>query len=85
MKNFRLWSQILNNFVVGQLPKVPLKDHKVVVVGLTRMLTQSDVMMQEPNVHTWYDSMFTSRSFYIYIRLYQAGDVHCTGQAIPGA
>jgi exportin-2 (importin alpha re-exporter) len=55
MKDCRLWSQILNNFVMGQLPKVPLKDHKVVVVGLTRMLTQSDIMMQEPNVHTWYD------------------------------
>ena len=49
----RLWSQILNNFIVEQLPKVPLKDHKVVVLGLTRMLTQSDIMMQEPNVHTW--------------------------------
>ncbi|KIM79693.1 hypothetical protein PILCRDRAFT_791278, partial [Piloderma croceum F 1598] len=55
----QLWSQILNNFVVGQLPKVPLKDHKVVVVGLTRMLTQSDIMMQEPNVHTW-PGMFTA-------------------------
>jgi hypothetical protein len=80
----RLWSQILNNFVMGQLPKVPLKDHKVVVVGLTRMLTQSDIMMQEPNVHTWYD-FHVHEPLILYIFVYQAGNVHRIGQAIPGA
>jgi exportin-2 (importin alpha re-exporter) len=49
----QLWSQVLNNFVLGQIPKIPHKDRKVAVVGLTRMLTQSNVMMQEPSVHTW--------------------------------
>ena len=51
---FRLWSQVLNNFVAGEFPKVPIKDHKVAVVGLTRILTQSDIMMQEPSIHTLY-------------------------------
>lgn len=49
----RLWSQVLNNFVAGELPKIPVKDHKVAVVGLTRMLTQSEIMMQESSIHTW--------------------------------
>ncbi|KAF7976444.1 hypothetical protein HWV62_6681 [Athelia sp. TMB] len=49
----QLWSQVLNNFVAGQIPKVPIRDQKVVVVGLTRMLTQSTLMMQEPSVHSW--------------------------------
>ncbi|KIM86952.1 hypothetical protein PILCRDRAFT_293142 [Piloderma croceum F 1598] len=39
----------------GALPKVPLEGHRVVALYLTRMLTQSDIMMQEPNVFTWYD------------------------------
>jgi hypothetical protein len=34
---------------------VPLEDHRVVALGLTQMLTQSDIMMQEPNVFTWYN------------------------------
>jgi len=55
----QLWSQVLNNFVAGELPKIQLKDHKVVVVGLTRILTQSDLMMQEPSIHTW-PWMFTA-------------------------
>ena len=49
----RLWSQILHSFVIPQIPKMPVKDRKVAVVGLTRMLTQSEVMLREPNVQEW--------------------------------
>jgi exportin-2 (importin alpha re-exporter) len=49
----RLWSQVLTNFVVPQVPLMPLKDRKLAVVGLTRLLTRSNSMMQEPNVQQW--------------------------------
>jgi exportin-2 (importin alpha re-exporter) len=49
----RLWSQVLNNFVTPQVPKMPPKDRKVVVVGMTRMLTESEIMMREPNIQAW--------------------------------
>ncbi|KAL1949825.1 hypothetical protein VTO73DRAFT_8706 [Trametes versicolor] len=42
----QLWSQILANFVIPQVPKMPQKDRKVVVVGLTRLLSQSTLMHQ---------------------------------------
>ncbi|KAJ7767471.1 CAS/CSE protein [Mycena maculata] len=48
-----LWSQILTNFVVPQVPLMPQKDRKLAVVGLTRMLTRSVSMLQEPNVQLW--------------------------------
>ncbi|KAJ7623365.1 CAS/CSE protein [Roridomyces roridus] len=49
----RLWTQILPNFVLPQVPVMPQKDRKLVVVGLTRMLTRSSSMLQEPNVQLW--------------------------------
>jgi hypothetical protein len=49
----RLWTQILRSFVIPEIPKMPIKDRKVAVVGLTRMLTQSEMMLQEPNVQDW--------------------------------
>ncbi|KAJ7126549.1 CAS/CSE protein [Mycena crocata] len=55
----RLWSQILTNFVVPQLPLMPQKDRKLAIVGFTRLLTQSRNMLQEPNVQIW-PSAFTS-------------------------
>ncbi|KAJ7077918.1 CAS/CSE protein [Mycena belliarum] len=55
----RLWSQILTNFVVPQVPLMPQKDRKLAVVGLTRLLTRSRAMIQEPNVQLW-PSTFTS-------------------------
>jgi hypothetical protein len=48
---YRKFSTI-SSWVITQ---VSLKDHKVVALGLTRMLTQSDIVMQEPNVFTWYN------------------------------
>ncbi|KDQ49269.1 hypothetical protein JAAARDRAFT_201016 [Jaapia argillacea MUCL 33604] len=55
----QLWSQVLSNFVIPQIPKMPTKDRKVVVVGLTRMLTQSSIMLREPTIQTW-PSAFSS-------------------------
>ncbi|KAJ7043405.1 CAS/CSE protein [Mycena alexandri] len=49
----RLWSQIMTNFVVPQVPLMPQKDRKLAVVGLTRLLTRSSSMMQDPNVQLW--------------------------------
>ncbi|TFY78460.1 hypothetical protein EWM64_g5554 [Hericium alpestre] len=48
-----LWSQICANFVVPQVSKMQVKDRKVVMVGLVRMLTQSALMLQEPSVQAW--------------------------------
>lgn len=50
---FRLWPQICGKFVIEQAPKFPHKERKLAVVGLTNLLTHSDVMMQEPYVRTW--------------------------------
>ncbi|OCH89837.1 Cse1-domain-containing protein [Obba rivulosa] len=49
----QLWSQVLGNFVVPQAPKMLPKDRKVVVVGLTRLLTQSNIMLQESTIRAW--------------------------------
>ncbi|KAJ6591750.1 CAS/CSE protein [Mycena vulgaris] len=49
----RLWSQILTNFVVPQVPLMPQKDRRLAVIGLTRLLTRSRSMMLEPNVQLW--------------------------------
>ncbi|EKM56806.1 uncharacterized protein PHACADRAFT_141741 [Phanerochaete carnosa HHB-10118-sp] len=59
-----LWSQILSNFVVTQVPKMPTKDRKVTAVGLTRLLTQSQVMLREPAVAQW------SASFSALVKLF---------------
>ncbi|KAI0329277.1 Cse1-domain-containing protein [Cubamyces sp. BRFM 1775] len=49
----QLWSQVLANFVIPQAPKMPPKDRKVVIVGLTRLLTQSTFMLREPLAQAW--------------------------------
>ncbi|KAF7370763.1 Importin N-terminal domain-containing protein [Mycena sanguinolenta] len=49
----RLWTQIMTNFVVPQVPLMPQKDRKLAIVGYTRLLTRSSSMMQEPNVQLW--------------------------------
>ncbi|KAI0045803.1 importin alpha re-exporter [Auriscalpium vulgare] len=48
-----LWSQISTNFMIPQVPKLIAKDRKVAVVGLTRLLTQSDIILREPSVQAW--------------------------------
>ncbi|KAI9001554.1 Cse1-domain-containing protein [Trametes punicea] len=49
----QLWSQILANFVIPQAPKMPPKDRKVVVVGLTRLLTECSFMLRDPLIQAW--------------------------------
>jgi exportin-2 (importin alpha re-exporter) len=49
----RLWSQILVNFIVPQVPMMPHKDRKVAAVGLIRMLTQSTIMLTPPSAQSW--------------------------------
>ncbi|KAF8452427.1 CAS/CSE protein [Boletus edulis BED1] len=49
----QLWSQILMGFVIPQVPKMPHKNRKVTAVGLTRMLTESQVMLSEPASRSW--------------------------------
>jgi len=48
-----LWSQLLGGVVIKELPKMLPKDRKVVIIGLTRMLTQSSVMLTQPAVQQW--------------------------------
>ncbi|KAG2356783.1 CAS/CSE protein [Suillus spraguei] len=49
----QLWSQILANFIIPQVPKMPHKDRKIAAVGLIRMLTQSTFMLTPPSVQSW--------------------------------
>lgn len=49
----RLWSQILSNFIIPQAPTVPHRDRKLAVIGMTKMLTRSSYMLQEPSVQQW--------------------------------
>jgi len=42
------------SFVIPQIPKMPHKDRKLTAVGLTRMLTESQVMRSEPTARSWY-------------------------------
>ncbi|KAF8839712.1 Cse1-domain-containing protein [Paxillus ammoniavirescens] len=55
----QLWSQILAGFVVPQVPKLPHKDRKVAAVGLTKMVTESSLMLSEPTSQSW-SAAFTS-------------------------
>ncbi|KAH8102322.1 Cse1-domain-containing protein [Cristinia sonorae] len=48
-----LWSQILSNFVIPQIPQILPRDRKVAAVGLTRLLTSSTLMLQEPLLNSW--------------------------------
>ena len=50
---YRLWSQIVSNFVIPQTGQLAVKDRKVAAVGLTRLLTQSTHSLKEPNVKAW--------------------------------
>ena len=50
---FSLWSQLLVNFVIPQVPKSPPKERKVVIVGITRLLTQSTLMLQGTLSQAW--------------------------------
>jgi len=49
----RLWLQLLANVVLPQILKMLPNDRKVVIVGVTRKLTQSSLMVSEPSVKHW--------------------------------
>ena len=49
----RLWSQILINFVIPQVPLTVPKDQKVVAVGMVRMLVQSETMLKPELASAW--------------------------------
>ena len=51
--NLRLWSQLLVNFLIPEVPKLPLSDRRIAAVGLTRMLTRSTIMLQDSNLQSW--------------------------------
>ncbi|TDL23186.1 Cse1-domain-containing protein [Rickenella mellea] len=55
----QLWSQLLANIILPKVPKLVAKsnDRKVATVGLTRMLTRSTLMLTEPTVKEWPDSL----------------------------
>ena len=58
----RLWSDILNNFVILEAPKFPPKDRKLAAIGLTRLICESTFMLQEPLVRSWYVNFFSIKS-----------------------
>ncbi|KAI5122027.1 hypothetical protein M0805_008018 [Coniferiporia weirii] len=49
----QLWSQLLGNVILPQVSKMTPKDRKVVIVGMTKMLTQSNITLAEPAVAQW--------------------------------
>jgi len=49
----QLWSQLLANMVLPQIPKMLPNNRKVVIAGVTRKLTQSSLMVSEPSVKQW--------------------------------
>ncbi|KAF8963542.1 importin alpha re-exporter [Flammula alnicola] len=49
----QLWYQLLTNFIIPQAPKFPAKERKLAVVGITRLLCHSTLMLQEPSVRAW--------------------------------
>jgi len=48
-----LWSQILLNFVIPQVPLTAPRDQKVVAVGIVRMLVQSEIMRKPEFASVW--------------------------------
>ncbi|GHJ89066.1 hypothetical protein NliqN6_5468 [Naganishia liquefaciens] len=48
-----LASQILENVILPETRKMPIKDRKLVAVGLTRLLTDGDVLLQPTTVSAW--------------------------------
>lgn len=50
---FRLWVNILNNFVIPEAPKFPPKDRKLAAIGITRLICESTFMLQETLVRSW--------------------------------
>jgi hypothetical protein len=45
--------QLLENFILPETQKAATKDRKVVIVGLTKLLTQTDALLQPDTVSAW--------------------------------
>ncbi|KAF5386293.1 hypothetical protein D9757_008606 [Collybiopsis confluens] len=48
-----LWGQILNTFVLPLVPKMPHRDRNMAAVGMTRLLFQSRLEVQQSNAQSW--------------------------------
>jgi exportin-2 (importin alpha re-exporter) len=49
----RLWGNLVKNVAIPQVALVRIKDRKLVAVGLTRLLTDSETMLAPSNVDAW--------------------------------
>ena len=49
----RLWSNLFGNILLPEIARIPTKDRKVAVVGVTRLLTQCPSMRQGLNLPLW--------------------------------
>lgn len=49
----RLVNQLLENFILPETRKTKPKNRKVVAIGLTRLLTKDDVLLQPGLVTAW--------------------------------
>ncbi|KZT18357.1 importin alpha re-exporter [Neolentinus lepideus HHB14362 ss-1] len=48
-----LWTNVLKNIILPQVPKMPPRDRKLIAVALTRMLTHSEKAVQPGIVDAW--------------------------------
>jgi hypothetical protein len=63
LRLYSIFAGILQGIVIPQIPKMTIKDRKVVSVGITNLLTHSQAMTAEPFAKTWYVVFaFPSRS-----------------------
>lgn len=54
-----LWGNISSSILLPQVPLFLPKDRKIAVAGLTKLLTESPLMLQEPNIRTWPTTLVT--------------------------
>ncbi|ELU39794.1 importin alpha re-exporter [Rhizoctonia solani AG-1 IA] len=52
--DYRLWTQLLTHVILPEVPRTQLRDQKVVSVGLTRLLVQSQHSVQAPAANVCY-------------------------------
>lgn len=52
--SYRLWPNILQNIILREVPRIIPGDRKTAVVGLTRLLTESDLMLSKANAAVWW-------------------------------
>lgn len=49
----RLWANLFGHILLPEIPRIPTKNRKLAVVGLTRLLTQCTLMRQGSNSQLW--------------------------------